>query len=130
MLKRLLVALVAILVVVIPTTVAVASTPVLQLTISGSSSTPRCGEYWSWKVYRGTSQWSAVKWTENSCGWAIQDRSRCWANVVGNKYYYSGIVVGAGIWDRATCGSNRVINAAAAHVRVGGTWDSYGTYWP
>lgn len=91
-----------------------------------------CTELHSEQVVAATPDYSQVKWTTNSCGWLIQDRSKCRNAQVQTIFTYSGKVKAVGLWDRASCTSaySQIIAAAYRTSSNGGTtWTSWVTYW-
>jgi hypothetical protein len=93
----------------------------------------RCTSTWKWKVGFGLStgaDYSEVEWTANSCGFVIQDRSRC-EGIYNNTYdTFSGKVVATYLWDKAKCNAwVDAIHHGAKRYETATSWTSYVTYW-
>jgi hypothetical protein len=90
-----------------------------------------CTSHWSWYVQslEAPVSYSQVEWTSNPCGFQIQDRSLCLPGV--DAAFYSGIVTGTYIWDRASCTLvfPGIDHAAQRYRCPGGSWSAWDTYW-
>jgi hypothetical protein len=104
-------------------------------TVTGTSAATgrRCTSYWQWKVGFGVSTsnaYSEVRWTNNSCGFVIEDRSVCEGASNHDYDTYSGRVRNTYVWDRASCKSwvDAIIHGAKEYL-TGTGWVPFKTYW-
>jgi len=90
-----------------------------------------CAYHYRWHVdtpviFGGDSE---VEWTNNPCGFSIQERSWC-ANVgVGGSWSTSGVVVRLNLWDKSSCGGATTINRGEVRFDFGNGWTTYKTFW-
>src|SRR5215472_16223626 len=90
-----------------------------------------CTHVWESQVL-ASPDCSQVRWDSNSCGWGIQDRSKCRNAQVQVAYFKSGVVYSLGVWAGAACSSTypQIIAAASRYTTDGGkTWSGWLTYW-
>jgi len=71
-----------------------------------------------------------VEWTNNPCGFSIQERSWCAHNdLIGGYWSTSGVVVRTGLWDASSCDLVSHINRGEVRFDFGGGWTKYKTFW-
>jgi hypothetical protein len=74
---------------------------------------------------------SKVEWTNNPCGFSIQERSWCeHSDLIGGSWSTSGVVVRTDLWDASSCDAALTfINRGEVRFDFGGGWNTYKTFW-
>jgi len=93
-----------------------------------------CTSYWAWQAnnYLQNGGYTQVEWTNNPCGYTIQERTWCNAGGGSGGWQTSGIVLHNNIWAKTSC-TPILTYASRGEVHFnyqdGNGWTTYQTFW-